>query len=203
MELKIDFRHYLSEPHNTEPEWAHLVERWYQIDLAAHVLASAAWKWRQEFPKPPDFIFLASPGSSNVTDKEFVDSQTSSAAKFVHTLPNVRGSALCQVLNWTGPMICLQNDPATVLSGLSEAMDEFSFAPREIWVCGVEARDAYLFRFSLKSEGNLILSREEAAMATKAEIDSAFIGWLTNNHKPLSKPFTWTYGQWKRNVRAL
>jgi hypothetical protein len=127
-----------SFPAPNEPTWANLVDRWYQLDAYSYGLAEVYSRNPDQFGPHPDFVILASPRASNETDREFVLSGASSAGKFVHTLPNIRVSPLFQVMNYAGPVLCLQNDPHTYETALTEAnylLSEF----KRIWVLAVEA----------------------------------------------------------------
>lgn len=137
-------------PASTEPEWSSLVERWYQLDAAAYGVSEVYWRHRARLQAaPPQWIFLASPGASNFTDRQFVLSATPSPAKFVHTLPNIRSAALLQVMNWSGQVLCVQNDPATIETALNEAAEMAAESGGDVWLTGSTVRDngfsAYLF----------------------------------------------------------
>ena len=97
------------------------VERWYQLDAFAYGLVQAYTAWKPKLEKPPAMIWLASPEASNETDLQFARGGAQSPAKFVHTLPNVRCSPLCQVMEWAGPVLCIQKDPYTQSHALMEA----------------------------------------------------------------------------------
>jgi hypothetical protein len=145
-------RHSYLFPATEEPSWKHLVDRWYQLDAFAYGLADAASRW-QEKTRRPGLLILASPGASNESDFRFASTGASSPSKFVHTLPNVRASSLCQVMNWTGPLLCLQNDPHTCQTALKEAVLFSSDHCPLIWVAGVRRLsegiyESYLFECS-------------------------------------------------------
>src|ERR1035437_689374 len=112
------YQHNFNFPLESEPEWSARVERWYQLDAASFALTETFWRHQQTLEVLPKWMLLASPLASNVTDRQFVASGASSPAKFVHTLPNIRSASLLQVMGWSGPVICLQNDPETVLTGI-------------------------------------------------------------------------------------
>ena len=125
-------------PARAEPAWSPKVDRWYQLDAYAYGLAEAYEQWKGSLGgEKPSMIVLASPGASNETDRQFAQSGGTSPAKFVHTLPNVRSSSLCQVMGWAGPVLCLQRDPETLNHALTEAEalvgDEFPV----VWVLSV------------------------------------------------------------------
>ena len=128
------YRHKLNWPPEKEPFWGKIVERWYQLDAAAYSLVETYSILEKNFAKKPFFLILASPLGSMETDFLFARSGASSPSKFVHTLSNIRGSSLMQVMDWQGPLICFQNDPITWLTGLNEAIDLSSDVNHEIWV---------------------------------------------------------------------
>jgi hypothetical protein len=127
------FRHRVAWPATQPPEWASQVERWYQLDPAAYVLADTYWTHREHLREPPRWLLLASPAASNFTDHQFALSAPS-PAKFVHTLPNIRGCSLLQLMNWNGQVLCLQRDPDTVLFALGEAYRLAEAEGQSIWV---------------------------------------------------------------------
>lgn len=129
--------HDYSFPVKVAPDWAANVERWYQLDGYAYGLADAAYAWRKD--PPPAVVFLASAGGSNATDSEFAKAGARSPALFVHSLPNVRSSAFCQVLNWHGPLYCIQSDPGTFAQATDEARRHYRTTGRSAWVLGVES----------------------------------------------------------------
>jgi len=110
------------------------MERWSQLDEAAQNLCAAYWEKRSALGAPPDWIILASPGASNHTDRQFVTAAVPSPAKFVHTLPNVRGAALLQLMQWSGPVLCIQKDPETLETALSEAQALAKSESARVWV---------------------------------------------------------------------
>ena len=127
-------------PAPQEPAWAKKVDRWNQLDEAAFSLLQAYWDWKETLA-PPSMIFLASPGASNPTDRAFAQSGAVSPARFAHTLPNTRGTALLQAMGWSGPLICLQNGAQTLSSGLLEGVWALSKDVRpRVWVLGVSAK---------------------------------------------------------------
>jgi hypothetical protein len=115
-------RHDFVFPAPEEPSWSGKVERWYQLDAAAYGLVETYSSLREKLGSSPDMIVLASPLASNVTDRSFALSGATSPSKFVHTLPNVRGAPLLQVMEWGGPVLCIQDDPRTVITGLDQAI---------------------------------------------------------------------------------
>jgi hypothetical protein len=133
------FHHEFSKPQT--PEWAERVERWYQLDAAAFALADTFWRHRESLGTRPEILLLASPSASNLTDHAFAVSEIVSPAKFVHTLPNIRGASLLQLMNWNGEVYCLQNDPQTVLTALSESIQMLRGGAREVWIASVTVRE--------------------------------------------------------------
>ncbi len=115
-------------------EWQNRVERSHQLDEAAQILCATWWEKRYSMGPLPDWLILASPSASNWTDAHFVRSEMPSPSKFVHTLPNVRGAALLQLMNWHGPVLCIQNDPHTVHTALLEATMLAVSEKARVWV---------------------------------------------------------------------
>jgi hypothetical protein len=132
------FKYECEFPATVTPDWAPKVERWYQLDQAAYSIAQSYSHLKAELDLGgrSDLILLASPLASNATDRSFATSGASSPSKFVHTLPNVRAVPLLQVMDWAGPLLCVQNDPHTVKSALEQALLYFETAPdlECIWV---------------------------------------------------------------------
>jgi hypothetical protein len=126
--------HNLVFPAKSEPAWSTRVERWYQLDAYAFALADTVAAFEKEGVSKPDLILLASPQASNETDHHYVQSGAQSPSKFVHTLPNIRSSSLCQMLEWSGPILCLANDPSTLMSALQEAQLMAQFEHKKIWI---------------------------------------------------------------------
>lgn len=127
-------------PITMEPEWAGRVERWYQLDAPAYGLTEAYWRHRENLSIKPEWIFLASAGASNPTDAQFAQSPQASPAKFVHTLPNIRSAALLQVMNWSGPVLCVQAGARTLVSALAEALAVAGDKP--VWVLGLTYQES-------------------------------------------------------------
>lgn len=63
-----------------------------------------------------------------------------SPSKFVHTLPNIRAVPLLQVMEWAGPLICIQNDPQTPKSGVEQAL-LYLETLNTVWVIGFNAAE--------------------------------------------------------------
>jgi hypothetical protein len=125
-------------PAPIEPNWKTKVDRWYQLDAPAYGLAEFYEQHRAQLNSPPDLIVLASPSASNATDYQFASQGAQSPAKFVHTLPNIRVSPLCQVMNWNGPVLCVQNGEKTLESAINEAKYLLSDQLKRIWVLSVK-----------------------------------------------------------------
>lgn len=125
-------------PVKSEPAWSGLVERWYQLDAPAYGMTQAYAEFKSALTDRPDLIILASPGSSGETDFQFASTGASSPSKFVHTLPSVRGASLLKVMDWHGPLLCVQNDPETWLTGLHEALTLSQNNQKRIWVLTAE-----------------------------------------------------------------
>lgn len=130
--LHLRFEHGF--PARQEPEWKGRVDRWYQMDHAAYGLCEAYWAWKDRIGSAPSLILLASPGASNRTDRAFAETGATSPSRFVHTLPNIRSSPLCQVMGWNGPVLCLQKDPTTVQAALAEAAELVEAGWPSVWV---------------------------------------------------------------------
>ena len=129
MKMHLEFQFQF--PSGEVPRWAYLVERWYQLDAEAYGLCQFFWENRQRLGPHPQLIFLASPCGSWPTDRAFA--QNPSPAKFVHTLPNVRASSLCQVMEWHGPIHTVQmgKESFSVAEREAERVDD---AP--VWILG-------------------------------------------------------------------
>ncbi len=160
-------------PLKGEPSWHARVDRWYQLDAPAFGLCEL-WSQAPTVEKPA-LIVLASPGGCNGSDALFALQGASSPARFVHTLPSLRASALLQLMNWHGPLICLQNDPHSLSRALSEGAEWVSLNQQVCWVLGCDA-DYVAYRFCLGGEGNMRLERGGAAAALP--LDSEINVWL-------------------------
>ena len=164
-------------PIENPPKVGASVDRWYQLDLSAKALLR--WWELENAPQGPDAIVLASPGGSNESDGDFVDSGLSSPQKFVHTLPSVRGTPLCQAMGWMGPVLCVQRDPYTLSQGLQVASDLTQTYPH-LWVLGVRRETPSLLgvawfslTFANESSSNLIgLTDDEIWSHIKNGIES-------------------------------
>lgn len=144
-----------SYPTSDEPRWKNDVERWYQLDASAYGLPQAYDLWKEQLPKP-SAIILASSGASNETDFHFAQTQGLSPSKFVHTLPNVRCSPLCQVMKWFGPVYCVSRGDRTQVLAIREAVELLAELPC-VWVLSVQKSDeryqvsGYFFEKTLQS----------------------------------------------------
>ena len=188
-------------PPVSEPSWHALVDRWYQLDAPAYGLCEAVMHWKGEW-KVPDRMIFASPGASNVSDLDFVRSGTTSPAKFVHTLPNVRASALAQVMEWNGPTVCLQRDPMTFLSALVQAGEWIGVDCPVAWVVGVfsnkEVHHWELHRARTWERYPFWLGNDDGM---EENDDGKLLDWLGHSDDGLTKRFRLPYGYFlARNV---
>lgn len=180
----------LSFPSAQEPEWAGQVERWYQLDAAAFALTETYWRHRELLKETPDWLFLSSPGASNATDAAFAAQAavtTPSPAKFVHTLPNVRSASLLKVMGWSGQVLCVQNDPRTVLTALLEGGAMSRFSGDRIWAAAVFGPDtrleAHIFIIG-GTRGDLRLKPSEGdAVTGRLPSDRDFFSWLNGSEQ--------------------
>lgn len=146
--LNLQYQELTCDP-KLAPAWQDRVERWYQLDACAYALCEAGFQLQRQYQwRRPDLILLSSAGGSNATDLAFAQGGASSPAKFVHTLPNIRGSSLCQVLDWSGPILCLQNGEHTLSSGLLEAI-AFLSTRSCVWVLANDAVETKVTCLSL------------------------------------------------------
>ena len=145
-------RYQFEFPSTEPPGWAPMVERWYQLDAFAFGLPQAYVSFADDLQEKPDVIVLASPEGSNRTDFDFAQAWlkngVGSPSKFVHTLPNSRSAALLQVMEWSGPLLCVQNDPATLVSGFEEAM-LLAKSGQKVWLMSVTRSTAQLYETHL------------------------------------------------------
>ena len=179
------FHHTVTVQENATPEWSMKVERWYQLDLPAFALTETFWRHRETLKSRPETIFLASPSASNLSDSQFTLSEPPSPAKFVHTLPNIRAASVLQVMNWSGQVYCLQNDPWTVLTALAEGLREVRGSGQESWIMSVSESDGnitgHIFRLSPDASGCELKIVENASqnMANAALHDKDLFFWLS------------------------
>lgn len=178
MKLSI-YSHPFSFPASQEPAWANRVERWYQLDAPAFGLTETYWHHREALRDPPAWIFLCSPRASNDTDAHFAQTTTPSPAKFVHTLPNIRSAPLLQVMNWSGPVLCIQKDPNTILTGLNEALE----MNERVWVASVAGSWGHIF--VLDEMGELKIRKTGSVnMANVASHDKQWLSWILKPEHP-------------------
>ncbi len=136
--LKLTYLQYdFKFPVKDEPVWKTEVDRWYQLDPFAFGLAHFYSQSELSGAEKPNMILLASPAASNETDWAFASTGAESPGKFVHTLPSVRCSPLCQVMKWTGPVLCFQKDPCTQVAAIQEAAFMLNDTYPSIWVLSV------------------------------------------------------------------
>ncbi len=190
--MKLSLRYQeLDCKRKKDPLWQDRVERWYQLDTAAYSLCEAGYQLQTKQWTRPDLIILSSGSGSNATDLEFARGGANSPSKFVHTLPNVRGSVLCQLLDWHGPVICLQDGNKTLISGLNEAI---SFLPNGepsgrscVWIFTIENENVICLEM-LKiqdapegPESEFWIESNLKQVLLSGEIDSNLLNWLRNS----------------------
>ena len=172
-------------PVKTEPQWKDLVQRWYQLDAYAFGLVEASTRWKDSL-STPDLIILASPTASNETDKLFAEKGAFSPAHFAHTLPNIRCSPLCQVMKWSGPVLCVQRDPSSQIQGLKEGFELLGQEFPVIWILSVFKRSdqysAHCFQLSESTE-NLEFQKTNALDANKRKSDKDLHNFLSTGAK--------------------
>ena len=117
-----------------EPAWRSKVERWYQIDPPSFALCESFWQNQDFLAKSPDLILLNSPEASYKTDRQFA--KTLSPSKFVHTLPNVRSSALFQLIPWRGPLFSTVGDFSDTLTWGQEILAKGRY--KRLWAINVK-----------------------------------------------------------------
>ncbi len=124
--VKVAMKHFnVSVPAQSEPAWAPLVARWHQLDEATYAVVEAAYRYSKDFPEEwdlvrPQSIWMAAPGGSNAADYDFILHGSRSPSRFVGTLPSIRSSSLSLLMNWRGPVMCLQQGEETMLRGFEE-----------------------------------------------------------------------------------
>lgn len=175
-------RHSFEFPARAEPPWASQVERWSQLDAAAFGLAEIYDRNRETLSRPPRWFLLASPDASNETDRQFARGGATSPSKFVHTLPNIRSSSILRLMKWSGPLLCLQKDPWTFATALSEAMTLLETEGGPVWTAGVSrgARglEAWLFLLDPELEDSNFSLTKGAPNAKFTAQDSNLTDWL-------------------------
>lgn len=171
-------------PARIEPDWGKFVDRWYQLDAASFVLTETFWRLQNPLIQRPKRIFLASPGASNLTDAQFAAQaaqMTPSPARFVHTLPNVRSASLLKVMKWSGTVFCLQKDPCTFLTALSEAVHLSQAGEGHSWVVAVTPA-GHEFQGHILSvgeaDGPASLGIKSLLEARSQSTDRDFFSWL-------------------------
>lgn len=174
--------HTFEFPSKHEPEWKNKIERWYQLDLGAYGLVEAVTRWNINFEKE-DLFIAASPGASNTIDYDFVNTGAMSASKFVHTAPNIRMSPLCEALNWTGKVLCLQRDPETLSAALLEGALMLSPKQSTVWIFSVFPSCPYTahgLKLSLNVNTPLKLKIKPGS-AKKLAADRDLTEWFVGN----------------------
>ena len=175
-------------PSPEPPSWHAQVERWYQMDSASYGLCELWTKMPDQVA--PSLIFLASPSGCNEMDQQFIKSGAASPSKFVYTLPSTRSSALLQLMNWQGPLFCVQNDPSTIVSALGEAAALVE-GQQTIWIVGSQHTDQNLaFRICLGNTGSLALQPSKAE-TTDVVTDVQLLNWLKKPSSSLNLNTGW------------
>lgn len=113
-------------PTISEPSWCNEVPRWRQLDDVTFAVVEAAAQFRLQHKNEwdtyrPHSLWLADQGGSNAADAFFVEGGSRSPSRFVGTLPSIRSSSLTLLMDWHGPVLCLQNGSRSTASGLAEA----------------------------------------------------------------------------------
>ena len=181
--LRVTYRRMDFEfPAKTEPAFAGRVDRWYQLDGPAFGAALAASTWGESWPRP-DFLLFASPRASNGTDREFAGKGPASPHRFVHTLPSVRASSFCQAMGWSGPLLCVQRDPGTLIAGLAEACELVEEEFRALWLLSSVTESPAIQGFLVQREGaagvaGRTLRVSEPVAGTGRACDEDFSRWL-------------------------
>lgn len=201
------FVHPFSHPSTETPPWASLVDRWYQLDPYGFGVADAYFVHRSELVLPST-ILLGGPAGSNETDLQFVRGGTSSPSKFVHTLPSARASALCQVMRWTGPTVCVQKDPQTLVYCCAEAVS-LGEPDAVTWIVSVSRTRPYLaderpatylahifelthLNSAAKSEKQFAYTvgkRTAPAPVSAIPDDRTFLNWLSGGENAIQLPY--------------
>jgi hypothetical protein len=186
MRIRLAFRtHMFQFPAATAPAWSGQVDRAYQLDACAYGVADATEAWQRQPLDPPSLVILASPGGSNHTDWLFAQTTGTSPSLFVHTLPNTRGSSFCQIMNWSGPVLCIQHDPITCLTALREAIGLVGQDIPTVWIISVQrdcTRDAYyaahLLSVSHTDPGAGFCIEQRCGTDEVPPSDARFLAWL-------------------------
>ena len=180
-EMKIH-SYSFSFPTEETPAWSASVDRWYQLDPFSYGLVAGYHHWKQNLNSLPlSLVILGSAGASNETDRSFAKSGAVSPSKFVHTLPNVRVTPLLQSLNWTGPVLCLQNDPETLQQALREAMGFLGKKFPVIWILSV-VREKIHYKARclelLEMNGEVEIHQGDLSALSIVKEDLLFLKWL-------------------------
>lgn len=191
MSIFLDhYHHDFHFPPSNEPAWAGNISRWHQMDAASFGLTDAFLSFKNKMGRP-SLIILASPLASNESDFNFVQTGAINPTKMIHTLPNVRVHSLLNLLEWSGPTLCIQKDPQSIQAGLAEA---FSFVSKNcpvVWVVSVfeNAGTHAVDFFVLRSEQAVIqdalntayfLGHHPSGGATEKS-DQEFLAFLSSN----------------------
>lgn len=119
------FKFSVETPALAEPAWAKDVPRWHQLDDVTFAVVEALHQFRERCSGTwqecqPALVWLAARGGSNLADFEFVSRGSRSPSRFVGTLPSIKSSSLALIMNWQGPVLCLQSGDQTAEHGLQE-----------------------------------------------------------------------------------
>lgn len=179
MFCSVDFLEF-TYPAAQEPSWRQKVERWYQMDAASYGFCELAV--RAPSQRAPDCMFLTSPAGCKEMDLQFVKTGALNPSKFVYTLPSIRSSALLQVLEWHGPLLCLQNGDSSLAAGLCEAA-LLANSGKSSWLLGyLQTSSNLAFRLVIGAEGPFALERADNSDETPIK-DSALLEWLRTPNK--------------------
>jgi len=129
------------------PKWAQKIKRWNQLDGAAFTLAEVSHPLKKEI-LGTELVVLSSSLSSIQTDHEFYRSP--SAAKFVHTLPNVRATALLQVCELEVPVLSMENGQHSLFNALEEAISlVYDGSFKKVLIASIELIEKDSYRWDI------------------------------------------------------
>jgi hypothetical protein len=127
-------------------------------------------------------MIVSSPRASNATDRAFTSSGASSPSKFVHTLPNIRAVSLLQVMEWRGPLLCVQDDPQTIRHAIDLALAYFESDAelRSVWVLSFDDTNfqTSFFVLSRSPRGSVLLERCAKELARAGGADQNWLDWV-------------------------
>ncbi len=194
MRVKIEQLDLTFSPPLQEPTWSQRVPRWYQLDGAAFALAELFAR----NPRSMDYLIVASPLASNLTDWEFAQSGCQHAQKFVHTLPNVRASMALKAAEHSCSSLCLQKGPKTRDVALAEffSCSQFQSRPALAMVDLLEfdetAQNRQVYRSTLLTAADQGSWQLELSETSDSEFDTNEI-WARN---PFAQHQTFKMGPW-------